>query len=140
MLLLAALYAVTTLSKLNLVFGGTLTAISNMHRKLSTSVTRAATSALDRTAMGSLLARFTTDLGNVEGLVMLDTHWVLEGCTDNLFVIAVVSMQNPASLVSVCVLVWMMSVKGRFANLMKYAIKCDDVTRGNLLNFIEAST
>ena len=110
-----------------------------MHRKLATSVTRAKVTSL--TNVGSMLARFTTDLNNVEGLVMLDTHWVMEGCTDNLFVVAVVATTNPVALVgSVCILIGMMMAKSLFAPQMKYAVACDDKSRGKLLNFLEAST
>ena len=86
-----------------------------MHRKLSASITRATVRYFDLTPIGLILARFTSDLANIEGMVMLDCHWVLEGLIDNIYIITIVSIQNPMIIViSVLLLLWMFWVKSHF--------------------------
>lgn len=89
---------------------------------------------------GSVLARFTNDLNNIEGMVMLDSHWALEGCTDNLFVVIVVAIQNMYILaIATGFLTFIFVLKTIVSKSMKFAVKCDDITRGELFNFIESS-
>ena len=112
-----------------------------MHRKLSASVTRATVRYFDVTPIGLILARFTSDLSNIEAMVMLDCHWVLEGVIDNIYIILIVSVQNPTIiLVSAFLLLWMFWVKSHFHDFMKYTTKCDDQTRGQLFSFIQSQT
>ena len=88
----------------------TIYTITNMHRKLATSVTRAEMAYYDRTPLGMILARFTNDLGAIEGSVLSDCHWVLEGIIDNIFIIIVVSTSSVgvvcASMISLCWMFW----------------------------------
>lgn len=73
-------------------------------------------------------------------MVLLDSHWVLEGCTDNILIVLIACTQNIYTVIAaVTFLVWMLTMKTNFSNAMKYSTKCDDISRGNLLNFIEAS-
>lgn len=138
--MLIVLYAATNYAKLIFLFERTLVAIGNMHRKLCTSTVRSQMQYFDSTPIGSILSRFTNDLNNIEGMVMLDSHWVLEGCIDNVFVIIVISLQNVGIVMAaIGILCWMFLVKGSFTNYMKYAVKCDDLTRGKMFDFIESS-
>jgi len=69
----------------------------------------------DLTPIGLILARFTSDLNSIEGMVMLDCHWVLEGVISNIYIIGIVSLENPMILViSVVLLVWMFWLKSHF--------------------------
>ena len=138
--ILISSFLVTSFIKVNFLFNKTLTATSSMHKKLCSSTARSKVAYFDQTPLGSILARFTNDLNNVESMVMLDSHWVLEGCIDNVFVIVVVSIQNYIIVVgALVILIFMFNLKTRFTNFMKYSVKCDDISRGLLFNHIEAS-
>lgn len=58
-----------------------------------------------------MMSRFTTDLNNIEGMVMLDLHWVIEGLIDNAFIIIVVSLNSQIIFISSGFLVTMFLIK-----------------------------
>lgn len=61
--------------------------------------------------MGLFLSRFTSDLNNIETMVMLDLHWVIEGLIDNVFVIIFVSLNKEIIFISCLFLISMFYVK-----------------------------
>jgi hypothetical protein len=78
------------------------------------------------------MSRFTSDLNNIEGMVMLDMHWVVEGLIDNIFVILIVSLNSYIIAISVLFLTLMIMTKSKFHAKMKYSLNLDDDTRGKL--------
>lgn len=94
------------------MFGFTLTVINTMHRKLISAIVRMKLTNYDN--VGRLMSRFTSDLNNIEGMVMLDLHWVVEGLIDNIFVILLVSLNSYIIILSIIFLILMLSIKNLF--------------------------
>ena len=61
--------------------------------------------------MGLFLSRFTSDLNNIETMVMLDLHWVIEGLIDNVFVIIFVCLNKEIIIISFLFLITMFFIK-----------------------------
>lgn len=57
------------------------------------------------------MSRFTSDLNNIEGMVMLDFHWVTEGLIDNIYIILIISLNGYIILISVTFLFLMLFTK-----------------------------
>jgi len=73
--------------------------------------------------VGLFLSRFTSDLNNIETMVMLDLHWVIEGLIDNVFVIIFVSLNKEIIIISFLFLIVMFSIKQKFHPIMKYCLE-----------------
>lgn len=91
-LLLMIVYSFNNFLKYDRMFEFTINAINSMHRKLITSVVFAKIELIQN--VGQLLSRFTSDLSNIESMVMLDLTWVTEGIIDNVLIILIVSLNK----------------------------------------------
>lgn len=58
-----------------------------------------------------MMSRFTSDLNNIEGMVMLDLHWVTEGLIDNIYIILIISLNGYIILISITFLFLMLFTK-----------------------------
>lgn len=123
-------YIFVSFTKFNEMFGFTITVINNLHRKLISTIVRMKLE--NYTNIGKLMSRFTSDINNIEGMVMLDLHWVIEGLIDNIFVILVISLNSYIIIVSATFLFLMLFMKSKFHQKMKYSLNLDDQSRGQL--------
>lgn len=105
-------YIFVSFTKFNEMFGFTITVINNLHRKLISTIVRMKLE--NYTNIGKLMSRFTSDINNIEGMVMLDLHWVIEGLIDNIFVILVISLNSYIIIVSTAFLFLMLFMKSKF--------------------------
>lgn len=121
---LMILYIFISFIKFNEMFGFTITVINNLHRKLISTIVRMKLE--NYTNIGKLMSRFTSDINNIEGMVMLDLHWVIEGLIDNIFVILVISLNSYIIIVSAAFLILMLFMKSKFHHKMKYSLNLDD--------------
>lgn len=61
-----------------------------------------------------MMSRFTSDLNTIEGMVMLDLHWVTEGLIDNIYIILIISLNSYIFIISFLFLMLMVFVKSKF--------------------------
>ncbi|CAD8158667.1 unnamed protein product [Paramecium octaurelia] len=136
-LFLMMVYILVSFTKFNEMFGFTITVINNLHRKLISTIVRMKLE--NYTNIGKLMSRFTSDINNIEGMVMLDLHWVIEGLIDNIFVILVISLNSYIIIVSSAFLILMLFMKSKFHQKMKYSLNLDDQSRAQLYQSLRSS-
>lgn len=129
-LFLMMVYIFVSFTKFNEMFGFTITVINNLHRKLISTVVRMKLEYYSN--IGRMMSRFTSDLNNIEGMVMLDLHWVTEGLIDNIYIILIISLNGYIIIISIVFLLLMLFAKSKFHKQMKFSLNLDDQTRGSL--------
>ncbi|CAD8074913.1 unnamed protein product [Paramecium sonneborni] len=134
---LMILYIFISFTKFNEMFGFTITVINNLHRKLISTIVRMKLE--NYTNIGRLMSRFTSDINNIEGMVMLDLHWVIEGLIDNIFVILVISLNSYIIIVSIVFLILMLFMKSKFHQKMKFSLNLDDQSRSKVYQSLRNS-
>lgn len=98
--LLGAIYILVSLSKLGILFKGSLNASRVLHSKLLEAVLRAKFKFFDTTPLGQIMNRFSKDLQQVDQEVALVAGGVLQGILNLIAIITLISVITPGFLIA----------------------------------------
>lgn len=98
--LLAAIYILVSLSKLGILFKGSLNASRVLHSKLLEAVLRAKFKFFDTTPLGQIMNRFSKDLQQIDQEVALVAGGVLQGILNLIAIITLISVITPGFLIA----------------------------------------
>lgn len=98
--LLGAIYILVSLSKLGILFKGSLNASRALHSKLLEAVLRAKFKFFDTTPLGQIMNRFSKDLQQIDQEVALVAGGVLQGILNLIAIITLISVITPGFLIA----------------------------------------